>query len=60
MSAFIIALITNIVLGLSLLFVVFRPKVNKYYSNKKKQRELQEVKRIQSIVNDYLNELKSD
>ena len=60
MSAFIIALITNIVLGLSLLFVVFRPKVNKYYLNKKKQRELQEVKRIQSIVNDYLNELKSD
>jgi hypothetical protein len=60
MSAFTIALVTNIVLGLSLLFVVFRPKVNKYYLDKKKQREIQEVKRIQSIVNDYLNELKSD
>jgi hypothetical protein len=60
MSALIITILTNIVLAISLLYVIFRPKVIKYYSDKKKQREIQEVKRIQSIVNDYLRQLQND
>jgi len=56
----IISIIANVILSFSLVSMLFGPRLMSYIRNKKKQRERQEVKRIQSIVNDYLNKLKND
>lgn len=52
----IISLIVNFGLLILVLSLVF-PKVNKRYRERKKLRETQEVKRIQKIVIDYLQQL---
>jgi hypothetical protein len=60
MSALFIAIAVNVVLMIALLSVIFKPKVIKYYTDKRKVREQQEVQRIQSIVNDYLRQIQND
>ena len=64
MSTFaILSLVSNVVLGIMVLSLVY-PKAIQSYKNKKKQREIQENKGreefIKKVVREYLEELKND
>lgn len=60
MQAFSISLIVNIILGISIVSLVFGPKVISLYKKKKKVRETRFKTYIKQIVIEYLNELKND
>lgn len=53
-------IITNIILGLTVLSLVFGPKYIKILKNKKAKRETLKIKEIRKIVREYLEELKND
>ena len=53
-------IITNIILGLTVLSLVFGPKYIKILKNKKTKRETLKIKEIRKIVREYLEELKND
>lgn len=64
MSTFaILSLVSNVVLGIMVLSLVY-PKAIQRYKNIKKQREIQENKGreefIKKVVREYLEELKND
>jgi hypothetical protein len=60
MSAFIIALTVNVILVIALLYVIFRPRVVSYITQKKQQREKQKKQYIETIVINYLKQLQKD
>lgn len=60
MQAFSISLIVNIILGISIVSLVFGPKVISLYKKKQKVRETRFKTYIKQIVIEYLNELKND
>lgn len=60
MQAFSISLIVNIILGISIVSLVFGPKVISLYKKKKKVRETRFKTYIKQIVIEYLKELKND
>lgn len=55
-----LSLITNIVLVITVLTLVFGPSLVKRYKNYKTKRETLRNDKIRKIVHDYLNELKDD
>ena len=60
MQTFTLSLLLNIVLVLSLVLIVFLPRVSKLYKERKKLRETRLEKEIKRIVVEYLEELKGD
>ena len=60
MQTFTLSLLLNIVLVLSLVLIVFLPRVSKLYKERKKLRETRLEKEIKRIVVEYLEQLKSD
>lgn len=60
MSQILISFLLNIVLVITIVSLVFRPKLIVWYKKQKKLRETRRVKEIQRVVVDYLNELKKD
>lgn len=60
MQTFTLSLVLNIVLVLSLVLIVFLPRVSKLYKDRKKLRETRLEKEIKRIVVEYLEQLKGD
>jgi len=60
MQAFQISMLVNIILGVTIVSLVFGPKVISLYKKRKKQRETRFKTYIKQIVNQYLEELKND
>jgi len=60
MQAFTLSLLVNIILGISIVSLVFRPGVIRWYTKRKKIRETRFKTHIEQIVNEYLEELKND
>lgn len=60
MQAFQISMLVNIILAISIVSLVFGPKVISLYRKRKKQRETRFKTYIKQIVNQYLEELKND
>jgi len=60
MQAFQISMLVNIILGVTIVSLVFGPKVISLYRKRKKQRETRFKTYIKQIVNQYLEELKND
>lgn len=60
MQAFQISMLVNIILGVTIVSLVFGPKVISLYRKRKKQRETRLETRIKQIVIKYLEELKND
>lgn len=60
MQTFTLSLLLNIVLVLSLVLIVFLPRVSKLYKERKKLRETRLEKEIKRIVVEYLEQLKGD
>ena len=60
MQAFQISMLVNIILAISIVSLVFGPKVISLFKKRKKQRETRFKTYIKQIVNQYLEELKND
>ena len=60
MSEILISFVLNIILGIIIVSLVFRPKLIQWYTKRKKQAQIQRKQEIQRVVIDYLNELKKD
>jgi hypothetical protein len=55
-----ISLVVNIILGFTVLTLVFAPSLVKIYKKYKTKRETRRTKEIQRIVKEYLNTLRND
>lgn len=56
----IILIISNIVLGLTVLTLVFGPRLVRILKQRKLKRETKRNDKIRKIVEEYLNELRND
>ena len=56
----IILIISNIVLGLTVLTLVFGPRLVRILKKRKLKRETKRNDKIRKIVEEYLNELRND